>query len=408
MVATVLSGRALDSFGSAQGDVSMIIAGGCYHEVCEHPRWRAILGSGGRAAFGLSALIPDLELKTYYPADRLADLYPIEASGVKVHAAASTSPIAFAYFHTLSDPVISPMPSQITPLPPVRAEGDVVLRFGFLEGSAVVNADRAIYDPQSAGSFDAFAHNGSRASELAMVLNERELCASENSAGVEDAARRIISSGEASVLIAKGGIKGARLFDANNPTVFIPAYRSSRVFKIGTGDVFSAAFAFYWGQERVGAREAAELASRSVAHYCDSAHLPLPAANDLLQSSPVGSLAFRPICIAGSPATLGGRWVLEEARWRLQQLGLQAVAPSLDGGGSQTVRVDGFGCLLVLTDHLDDTAAQLIASAGAVALPIIAFGQFRDALSPSLVSPSNVTADFTTALYWASWAAAQH
>ena len=386
----------------------MIVAGGCYHEVCEHPHWRALFGSGGRAAFALSALVPDLELKTYYPADRLADLYPIEASGVKVHASASASPIAFVYFHGLSDPVISPMPSQITPHPPIRAEGDVVLRFGFLEGSAVVNADRAIYDPQSAESFEPFACNGSRALELALVLNERELCGSGNSVGVEDAARQIISRGEASVLIAKGGIKGARLFDANNPTIFIPAYRSPRVFKIGTGDVFSAAFAFYWGRERLDAREAAELASRSVAHYCGSSNLPLPAAEGLLESSPVGSLAFRPICIAGSPATLGGRWVLEEARWRLQQLGLQVVAPGLDGGEcSQTVSVGGFGCLLVLTDHLDNAAAQLIASAGAVALPIIAFGQFRDALAPTVVPLANVTDDFTTALYWASWAAAQ-
>jgi hypothetical protein len=251
----------------------MIITGGCYHEVCEHPRWRALFGSGGRAAFVLSGLIPDLELKTYYPADRAADLYPIEGSGVRVFPSASASPIAFAYFHGLSDPVISPQPTQITANPPIRAEGDVVLRFGFLEGSAIVNADRAIYDPQSARSFDPFSRNGSRASELALVLNERELCDSENSAGVEDAARRIVSRGEASVVIAKCGIKGARLFDANNSPTFIPAYRSSRVFKIGTGDVFSAAFAFYWGQKRADAREAAELASRSVAHYCVMGHL---------------------------------------------------------------------------------------------------------------------------------------
>jgi hypothetical protein len=385
----------------------MKIAGDCYHEVCEHPRWRALFGSGGRAAFALSDLIPDLELKTYYPADRIADLYPIEASGVKVNASACTSPIAFAYFHALSDPVISPTPSQIMSQPPIRVEGDVVLRFGFLEGSAIVNADRAIYDPQSAGRLEPFARNGSRASELALVLNERELCDSWNSAGVEDAARRIISRGEASVLIAKGGIKGARLFDAKNPPVFIPAHRSSRVFKIGTGDVFSAAFALYWGQERVNAREAAELASRSVAHYCESGCLPLPAISGLSESNPVGSLTFRPICIAGSPASLGGRWVLEETRWRLQQLGLQAVAPALDGGGAQTVNVDGFGCLLVLTDHLDDAAAELIARAADIALPIVAFGQFRDALSPGVVLPANITDDFTTALYWAGWAAAQ-
>jgi hypothetical protein len=385
----------------------MIIAGGCYHEVCDHPYWRAILGSGGRAAVALGGLVSDVVLETYYPADRVADLYPIEVLGIQIHASATPSPIAFAYFHSLSDPVISPEPGRIGSNPPIKVEGDVVLRFGFLEGTAIVNAERAIYDPQSAARFEPFTRNGSRAAEVAVVLNERELCVSENTSEVEEAAHRIISRGDANVLIAKGGIKGARLFVGNRPPVLIPAYRSSKVFKIGSGDVFSAAFAFYWGRERLGALEAAQLASRSVAYYCQTARLPLPGRYDLPDFSPVGSLAFRPVCIAGSPVSLGGRWLLEEARWRLQQLGITAIVPALDGKSPNSLNIHDFGCVLLLMDHLDETSLKLVEAARGAALPIVALAQLPDLPSSGGALADDVTEDFTTALYWAGWAAAQ-
>src|SRR3546814_19974745 len=82
--------------------------------------------------------------------------------------------VAFDYFHPLSTPGISPVPGRLEPLPPIHVEGEVVLRFGMLEGDAIVKADRAVYDPQSAFSTPRFTDNGSQANHLAIVPNRVE------------------------------------------------------------------------------------------------------------------------------------------------------------------------------------------------------------------------------------------
>jgi hypothetical protein len=202
--------------------MSMTVVGGCYHEICEHPFWRELRGSGGRAAIALSSVAPDVELRTYYPNERLADLHGIEAFGVSVRPMSSETPVAFAYFHSLSDPVVSPAKGEIRKGAPIRAEGEVVLRFGLLEGSAIVEAARAIYDPQTAVGFEPFAKNGSRASKLAVVLNERELLGFGGN-DIQEEASRIFSRDRASVLIVKRGIKGAIVFNGSDASSLIPA-----------------------------------------------------------------------------------------------------------------------------------------------------------------------------------------
>jgi hypothetical protein len=49
-----------------------------------------------------------------------------------------------------------------------------VVRFGMLEGDAIVHADRAVYDPQNVAFPTHFGANGSRAKHLALVLNRAE------------------------------------------------------------------------------------------------------------------------------------------------------------------------------------------------------------------------------------------
>ncbi|WP_074120488.1 hypothetical protein [Bradyrhizobium sp. AS23.2] len=385
----------------------MIVAGGCYFELCEHPNWRALRGSGGRAAMALAGLSPGVALKTYYPPRRLSDLTSIETSGIEIVASASQTPIAFAYFHALSDPVMAPQSVEIAPNAPIHASGEAVLRFGLIEGTAVVSANRAVYDPQSARGFEPFDQNGSRASELAIVLNERELCGLGNSANLEEAARVSIAQGNASILIAKGGIRGATLFVDKEPPIRIPAYRSNRVFKIGTGDVFSAAFAHYWGERQLDPYSSAILASRSVATYSETRNLPLPPPEGLGDLTPVDSQSFRPVCVVGSPRALGARWLLEEARWRLQQLGLEAAAPSLDGAEPQQVDIAKYGSVLALMDHLDDVANQLLDRARRAGVRIVWFRQLEASTVSDAYIDESCTEDFTTALYWAGWAAAQ-
>lgn len=181
----------------------MIIAGGCYRELCESPHWDSLLGSGGRAALALASIDPTVELHTYFPAGLRHVLHEIEASGVRVHATPSQSEIVFAYFHPLSTPTIAPPLTCISHHAPLQVSGKVVLRFGLAEGDAVVNADRAVYDPQNPNSAP-FRTNGSKANTLALVMNQRELFATGNSSDLHEAAQRITTFAS-SLLIATFG-----------------------------------------------------------------------------------------------------------------------------------------------------------------------------------------------------------
>ena len=59
----------------------LVIAGGCYIETCEAPAFRAVYGSGGRAAHALIGQTP-VTLHTYFPEGRQAELHPLAAAGV--------------------------------------------------------------------------------------------------------------------------------------------------------------------------------------------------------------------------------------------------------------------------------------------------------------------------------------
>ncbi|WP_375167134.1 MULTISPECIES: PfkB family carbohydrate kinase [unclassified Bradyrhizobium] len=80
----------------------------------------------------------------------------------------------------------------------------------------------------------------------------------------------------AAVLVVKRGPRGAIVYQVGDDPIEIPVYRSETVFKIGSGDVFSAAFALHWGERAIDAATAADIASKSVAHFVDGHALPLP------------------------------------------------------------------------------------------------------------------------------------
>jgi len=242
---------------------------------------------------------------------------------------------------------------------------------------------------------------------LAVVLNEEELCTTVGTSDVDAAAQHIMAREGVALIIAKGGIKGAQLYEAGGTKTWIPAYESRRVFKIGSGDVFSAAFAYYWGEAGLEPAIAGDLASRSVAYFCASRTLPLPPADALPDMNPVGSTKVRPVHLAGSVTTIGGRWTLEEARWCLGMLGLSVVAPALGQTRSGDAVQEECGAMLVVADLMDDqtlAAATTTASLGGTVVILSQSGRSF----PNLEGRRNVrvTDDFATAIYLAGWAAA--
>lgn len=382
----------------------MDIAGGLYREICEVPHWNAVFGSGGRAAAAISALSPTSILHTYVATSMETGARDIETLGIDVRRHQTDTAIAFAYFHPLSSPHIEPRRSTITLTKAISVHGEAVLRFGFVEGDAVVHGDRVVYDPQTHRAPAPFSANGSQARSLALVMNELEIGTMEETGDVEIAAGRAMDRQGADVVVVKAGIRGATVFKRGAAPRHVPAFRSTRVFKIGTGDVFSAIFAYHWAEAGMPAYEAALLASQSVAAYCETRTLPLPA-DDPAPLIPLSRHTPGPIEIAGAVDTIGRRWTMEEARFRLRELGLTAWAPSL---GDPMPMNSSSGALLVLEEGMDGSADDRMWTAIRTGLPVVVLDEA--ASSPSgLPSGSGDrptrTNDFASSLYLAAWAA---
>src|SRR3546814_171256 len=150
--------------------------------------------------------------------------------------------ISFDYLHPLSVPAINPPPGRISKEAPITVDGDVVLRYGMLEGEAVVDAKVAIYDPQSAFGAVAFRANGSKAERLAIVLNRSEAAAISGLKDARQAGAWVLKEEAAEVVVLKMGPAGALVITAAGET-WVPLYRTERVWKLGSGDVFSSTFA---------------------------------------------------------------------------------------------------------------------------------------------------------------------
>ena len=248
----------------------MIVVGGTYSEYCYHPEWDQVFGSGGRGAATLTRLgAKDVLLKTCIPkvARRTveATLFPF---GVDIEAENPKSLYEFIYTHPLSEPYQKPFPAQSIRYKK-KVISDVVLVYGMLEGLPRVSANRIIFDPQSETNalkpFDFI----DQAKEIALVLNERELANFSGKSDIELGAAKLLSKRAIKTVVVKRGPYGATVFKSKNRTE-IAVFPSPNVFKIGSGDVFSAAFSKFWGLDGEPAREAAEKASRCASVYCNT------------------------------------------------------------------------------------------------------------------------------------------
>jgi hypothetical protein len=198
----------------------------------------------------ISNLSGATELHTYAFNGWADDIrHSMYAHGVTAHVTEISEEVVFSYFHPLSQPRMRP--PNVTTQPSLKVDGDVVIRFGLLEGDAIVRARMAIYDPQSAGPYVGFRANGSTAERLCVVLNEYELRSGTTQCETHQAASAICKIDEAEVVIVKRGPAGALVLLRGHEPSLVPAYRSEEVFKIGTGDIFTAAFSHYWADRNL-------------------------------------------------------------------------------------------------------------------------------------------------------------
>ncbi|CAI8943169.1 PfkB family carbohydrate kinase [Pseudomonas sp. IT-P4] len=397
------------------------VVGGVYHEHCMSPRWREIYGSAGRAATALARMTAEVELHTY--ADEAVSTVLAQRGALenfKTVVTEASQSAGFSYVHGLSSPVIY---QPLASLQAINVSAEKVVRFGMIEGDAIVHATHAVYDPQHSTKPQSFSANGSTADHLAIILNryEAELYLGVSCQTVEELATDVAKAEGAEVVVIKMGPMGALVFDQGHITR-VPAFYTERVYKIGSGDNFVAHFAYGWLEAGLSPHDAAEAASRATAYFCQNQGFASPRRLREFQPSPLVVSTrfqdgFRPkVYLAGPFFSLAQLWLVEEVRNTLLAMGLRVFSPYHDVGhglAADVVHKDVEAIhecelMFAIGDGLDSGTVFEIGYAKALRKPVVMYTENESEENKKMMEGTDCVLcdDFVTAIYRLVWEAA--
>lgn len=397
------------------------IVGGVYRERCMRPAWDDIYGSAGRAATAIARFGGQAELhacvdsSTQIVVDARA-----AAEGFQFNATTAQAGVTFEYIHSLANPDIRRGTHVNSEL---QVSAEKVLRFGMIDGTAVVDAEYAVFDPQNADGTESFRANGSEAQHLALVLNRHEanlLVPSSSGLTAQELAVVLAERERAEVVVIKMGPLGALVYD-NGTISTVPAYRTERVWKIGSGDTFAAHFALGWMDKGLSAHDAASVASIATAFYCENQGFPDQALLAGFKPSPLQPSArycdgYAPkVYLAGPFFTLAELWMVGQARRDLMAMGLDVFSPYHDvglGSAEDVVEKDLEGVrdcdvLFAIGDGLDSGTIYEIGYARALSKPVVFYAENESEQDKKMMEGSDcrITDDYVSAIYQTVWEA---
>lgn len=310
----------------------LTIVGGTYIENCMEPEYSELFGSGLRAATALSGKGFPITYRTCI-CDSLREELNLKSKTFSFNTQTTliNSPISFSYYHPLSPPFLSVGNNNIDlPVSMDFFEVDNVLYYGLVEANAKFKSKFVVYDPQN---HRPFSSTGSTTENLALVLNRKEakmISGADESTALLEMGKQILLSEDAKVVIIKNGAKGALVIEATQHHL-IPVFQTTKVWPIGSGDIFSAVFAWKWMIEKKSARESALLASKFTAKFCQTQQIPL--SDELLPDKElVVENQVKKIYLAGPFFTMEQRWLINEARSILLEFGNDVFSPFHDVG----------------------------------------------------------------------------
>ena len=397
------------------------VVGGAYTEQCVRPQWHEVFGSAGRAASAIAAVAgPNLVELHCYVDNQTQEVVAARCNleGSRLSSTFVQRTCSFRYHHGLETPRIDAPRGRYAP---IHVRGSRILRFGMLEGEAIVHGERVVYDPQNVLAPDIFQTNGSTARELAVVLNHREAATMTQlgDAAPAELAKAALAQNSAQVVIMKRGPLGALVYNGNTFTT-IPAHASDNVWKIGSGDVFGGHFAYRWLHEGRSSVDSAILASQATALYCETSGFPTASSVESFAKPAITTSArylagYRPtVYLAGPFFTLAQLW-LEQARANLQSFGLNVFSPYHDvghGSADDVAKLDLEGILrsdvlLAIGDGLDSGTIYEIGYARARDIPVIMYCENESPGAQKMMQGSGcvLCTDYVTAIYKTLWTA---
>lgn len=389
------------------------VVGGVYLETAPRRRYEAVFGSGGRGAAVLSSLGNEVTLHTAGTAvslDAASDLafsYEFELESTTVGAA-----YRFEYPHLAADPYLTPSrPESKAEMPELDARHAVV--YGMLEADARVRADRLVFDPQSPGRADFHDPNRLQADQVAYVLNSGEARRITGAATTHEAGARLLEHSGALVCVIKDGAAGGLVFVRDREPMRFSAFETASVWPIGSGDVFTAAFAHAWfsGGEPL---ECATLASKATAFHSQNRAFPTREQLAEAEFKPASAPSEGELIYLAAPFFASGELrFVDELRSALLKGGAKVFSPYHDVGLGSSAAVVGQDlsgleratAVLAVIDGGDIGTVFEVGYARAKGIPVVALAERvpNEDLMMLEGSGCEIVADTATALYRSIW-----
>ncbi len=396
------------------------IVGGTYQETCYWPVWDEMFGSGWRAVRVMRSLCPDVQINYLTvggeEAEKMLKIYAV-AEKLSYTLTKTASPISFYYNHPLAIPFIQGGEAEKSHL---NVNGRHVVAFGMLEATAMIKGERVVYDPQSPKRPLSFREQGGKAEHLALVLNKGE--AKRLSGEIElDAIKKVLFEKEGcECLVIKCGAEGAVIYtSADDEGSVVPVFRTSHVWPIGSGDVFTTVFAYYWFSGSK-ATDAAMNASRAVAAYCEGEGDVECIAEALRGGADYVEFLSKKkgkVYLAGPFFTLSEKLFVSECRNLLKAMGVAVFSPYHDVGEGKAEDVapkdienlKDCNCVFAIVDGLDSGTLFEVGYAVSLGKKVVAYveNETEGALKMLAGTGCDIEKDFTTAMYKTCWYAAE-
>lgn len=393
------------------------IVGGTYFEECFEPHWSEIYGSGLRGALVIADLdkSANVHLHTFGNKEVANHLSYLESvfKQLKNTVVPIDESLTFKYDHPLAEPLIYPRLDTVK-RNEIFVEAENIVLYGTLDGSATIKGNRVVYDPQSPVSPIPFKETKSTANELVVIANLSEARFYTRKENLHDIKESLFESEKPEALIIKDGPKGAYIFTQDGGQITVPAYKTQSVWSIGSGDVFTASFAYHWIIRGLLIQNAAEQASYNTAQYCNSKQLVFSIKDSFEPIRIKKQTAAKPrVYLAGPFFTFSQRWLIQQFRTSLVEMGINVFSPWHDvgfGSAREVVPLDiqainKAGLLLAVVDGLDSGTLFEIGYARAKGIPVIAYVQNEtsDALKMLEGTGCKIFEDLTTAVYNTAW-----
>jgi hypothetical protein len=363
--------------------LGMIVVGGTYREICTEPAIDNLYGSGLRAAFAISRGCNRLEFVSIVDRVNKQEVEAFaQAFGFDVKLRERVYPIEFHYEVPISIPKLLCPNLFVTTPEKIECSGEAVLVFGMIEAVSNIQADMLVLDPQ--GSRALTEQVTWSANHVAIVGNKNEILrmvANNEGLSIEQCANEVRKKFKADVVVVKCGAYGAIVVDSTEVS-HIGVFPTPKVNPLGSGDVFSAVFAYYWAELRQPASRAARLASKATAAWVfrgpfqivnNRGDIVSPDESDEIYGESTS------VYIAAPFFTIAERWLVELCRTALLDLGARVFSPLHDVGWGipeLVVPADLAGLrqadsVLALLDGLDSGTIYEIGHASALGIPIV-------------------------------------